>query len=59
LSSKKFKWTHICIEKGELKEGSLVNLERAMSATTRFGGHVVQVARFDGEDVAFTLTVHS
>jgi riboflavin synthase len=27
---------------GTLAEGSLVNLERAMSATSRFGGHIVQ-----------------
>lgn len=28
---------------GEFKVGQQVNLERAMSATTRFGGHFVQV----------------
>lgn len=27
---------------GELSDGSLVNLERAMLPTTRFGGHIVQ-----------------
>jgi riboflavin synthase len=27
---------------GRLKEGSLVNLERAMTPETRFGGHIVQ-----------------
>ena len=27
---------------GELKEGSIVNLERAMTPQTRFGGHIVQ-----------------
>ncbi len=27
---------------GDLSEGSAVNLERAMSATDRFGGHIVQ-----------------
>lgn len=27
---------------GRLKEGSMVNLERAMLPTTRFGGHIVQ-----------------
>ncbi|KAJ3187832.1 Riboflavin synthase alpha chain [Gaertneriomyces sp. JEL0708] len=38
---------------GDLKEGDKVNLERAMSATTRFGGHFVQ------GHVDRTVTVHS
>ncbi|KAJ3036447.1 Riboflavin synthase alpha chain [Rhizophlyctis rosea] len=38
---------------GELKNGDKVNLERAMSATTRFGGHMVQ------GHVDTTVTIHS
>ena len=52
---------------GSLRAGSLVNLERAMTASTRFGGHIVQghvdgtaqiLARLPGdrwEVVQFTL----
>ncbi|KAJ3311135.1 Riboflavin synthase alpha chain [Boothiomyces sp. JEL0838] len=38
---------------GEFKVGQQVNLERAMSATTRFGGHFVQ------GHVDTTVTIHS
>ena len=39
---------------GALKEGSLVNLERAMTPETRFGGHIVQG---HGDGVGEVLTV--
>jgi len=39
--------THI-IGEGDLKVGSKVNLERAMAAHTRFGGHMVQVLTSSG-----------
>ncbi|RKO92169.1 hypothetical protein BDK51DRAFT_17640, partial [Blyttiomyces helicus] len=38
---------------GDLKEGEKVNLERAMSASTRFGGHFVQ------GHVDTTVTIHT
>ena len=35
----------ICKCLGELKEGEKINLERAMSGASRFGGHFVQVGQ--------------
>ncbi len=52
---------------GRLKSGSLVNLERAMPADGRFGGHIVS-GHIDGtgiltdkkqDDIAVILTIHT
>src|SRR5262245_30118724 len=50
---------------GNLKKGSMVNLERPMRADSRFGGHIVQghvdgvgkIRRFDREGDAWILEV--
>ncbi len=42
---------------GELKEGSLVNLERAMLAGSRFGGHFVQ-GHIDATGTVLDLSEH-
>lgn len=42
---------------GELTEGSLVNLERAMMAGDRFGGHFVQ-GHVDGTGTILDLSAH-
>jgi riboflavin synthase len=50
---------------GNLREGSIVNLERPMRADSRFGGHIVQghvdgvgrIRRFDREGDAWNLEI--
>ena len=52
---------------GELKKGSKVNLERAMLANGRFGGHIVSghidgtgvIASFEKEDNAIWVTINA
>lgn len=52
---------------GQLKKGSAVNLERAMSATARFGGHIVsghvdgtgKISHLKKDDIAVWVTIET
>lgn len=56
-----------CSSLGKLSKGSRVNMERAMAANGRFGGHIVsghidgtgEIESFDREDTAMWVTIRT
>ena len=46
---------------GELRQGSMVNLERAMIANGRFGGHIVSgvITKIEQDDIAVWYTIRA